>query len=184
MALFAIPGIGHAEALGLQHLPAWNAIARDPVVRDKLGLPELEEYFVAGLGGVFASFADDVRTGSATRYELVVVDRLGDVVAAVQLSCYICSDDDEADGGVAVDIAVPANLRGQGIAPSTLRSLATWVVSLVPSAHVHADVCTKNDASAIAVSKAGWKSVDSDVDCHIHHDCDMKAVRNCAHQSH
>lgn len=184
MVLFTVPGIGHAEALDLQHLAGWNAIAQDPVVRDKLRLPELPAGFVAGLAGAFATFADDVRTGAASKYELVVVDDPGDVVAAVQLSCYICSDDDDDDCGVSVDIAVPANCRGRGIAPSTLKSLAGWVVSLVPAAHVHADVCTKNHASTTAVLKAGWKRVDGDVPCNIHHDCDMKAIRFCEHQSH
>jgi hypothetical protein len=57
------------------------------------------------------------------KYELVVVDGSGGVVAAMNLSCYICSDDDEDDGGVSVDVAVLATCRGRGIAPSTLTSL-------------------------------------------------------------
>ena len=47
MALFKCPDIGHAEDLDLQHLAGWNAIAKDPVVRDQLRLPELSEGFVA-----------------------------------------------------------------------------------------------------------------------------------------
>jgi hypothetical protein len=184
MVLFNVPGIGQAEALQLQQLAGWNAIAQDPLVRNKLRLPELSEGFVTGQAGAFTTFADDVRAGARSKYELVVVGNAGDVVAALQLSCYICSDEDEGDGGVSVDIAVPEICRGRSNAPSTLTSLAEWVVSLVPTAHVHADVCTKNYASTKAVSKAGWKRVDENVPCNIDHDCNMKAVRFCAHQSH
>lgn len=184
MALFSVPGIGHAEALDLIHLEGWNAIARDPVVLDQLRLPELSEGFVAGQAGAFTNIADDVRTGAVSQYELVVVDGSGDVVAAIKLSCYVCSDDDEDDGGVSVDIAVLANWRGCGFARSILTSLVGWVLFLVPTAHVHADVCTKNYASTKAVRKAGWRPVDGNVPCNIHHDCDMKAVRFCAHQAH
>lgn len=184
MALFSVPGIGQAEALDLQHLAGWNAIAKDPVVRDQLGLPELSEGFAAGLAGAFANFANDVRTGAISKYELFVVDDSGNVIAAMNLACYICSDDHGEDGGVSVDIAVLASCRGRGIAPSTLTALTGWVVSLVPTAHVHADVCTKNYASAKAICKAGWKRVNGDVPCNIHHDCDMEAVRFCAHQAH
>lgn len=109
MALFSVPGVGHAEALDLQHLAGWNAIAKDPVVRDQLRLPELSEGFVAGRASAFANFADDARTGAMSKYELVVGS--GDVVAAINLSCYICSDDEEDYGGVSVDIAMLANCR-------------------------------------------------------------------------
>ena len=142
--------------------------------------PKISCTIGASQAGVFANFPDDVRTGAVSKYELVVVDGSGDVAAAMTLSCYICSDDDQDDGGVSVDIAVLADCRGRGIAPSTLTGLAGWVASLVPTAHAHADVCTKNYAS----TKAVCKRVDGNVPCNIHHDCDMKAVRFCAHQSH
>lgn len=184
IVLYTVPGIGHAEPLDLEHLAGWNAIAKDPVVWDMLRMPELSEDFAASLARTFASFADDVQAGAVTKYELVVVDHSRAVVAALTLSCYICSDHDEDDGGVSVDIAVRANQRGRGIASSTLTSLAGWVVDLVPTAHVHADVCTKNGASNRAVGKAGWKPGNTRVPCLINHACEMKAVRFCAHQAH
>jgi hypothetical protein len=154
MRLITIPALGDVELLSVDRLAGWNAIARDPLVHDQLRLLECDADDVASLEEKYLHFPEMVRTATPLHYPLVVVDDSGAVLAALELSCYMCTDND-ADFGVSVDIAVAADRRGRDIAPTVLAALAAWVDSVVPGAHAHADVCTRNRASTRAVGRRG-----------------------------